>query len=530
MACDRLIDVQRSFDLRLALTTESVNNQVHETHATAQAILNSSADASQAILRLEAVSMSISDEIGSMKSLLSAGSSRSQSDGERSPPASPVWTKGWQCDQWQHLDDLFCTIEELNDGTQVRKCTFCGMPFLEPPALDIREHHLRITHKLGACTNRAKLYLEMDLFDYHLLTVHNATLGPWTQTLVQACLVLNTLCEPAEELQSFAVDDVNSQGADSILGSAVEEWEEASPQSNTEALVTSLWDANLLGQWDSGRDRINRWMLHMLGAETKHTEVHQAIYQETYHDSLDIPSKMWSRLVLKYWFIDEAATGFKLNALAGQLTPAKLGSENSSLHLSARPSGTVSDPGIYALRWSTYRNRETRLLTSDSKLKYAVEASNGARKGSASSTKSVASRGGSHASSMGSIAERLQLPTDLGGSHSKKQTSLAVAGNSTYMPIFHSDELSTDLGGSSSKKQTSFEVVGNSTYMPIFHSDDEDEGNSKSPIEDVSDRERRHSSNDVKILRRRHSSRARSLSFRAQMASANSIISTSVPA
>ena len=403
MASDRLIDVQRSFDLRLALTTESVNNQVHETHATAQAILNSSADASQAILRLEAVSMSISDEIGSMKSLLSAGSSRSQSDGERSLSVSAVWTKGWQCDQWQHSDDLFCPIEELNDGTQVRKCTFCGMPFLEPPALDIREHHLRITHKLGACTNRANLYLEMDLFDYHLLTVHNATLGPWTQTLVRACLVQNTPCEPAEELHSFAVDDVNSQGADSILGSAVEEWEEASPQSNTEALMTGLWDANLLGQWDSSRDRINRWMLHMLGAEAKHSDAHQAIYQEKYRGLLDVSSQMWSRLVLKYWFIDEAATGFEINALAEQLT---LESNNSSLHLSARPSGTKSDTGVSEPTKLVHQN-PFKSFYSKLRLQPALQTSNGARRGSNASVKSIASRVGSRASSMGSIAERL---------------------------------------------------------------------------------------------------------------------------
>jgi hypothetical protein len=414
------------------LITESVNNQIHKTHATAQAILNSSADASEAILRLETVSMSMSGEIGSMKSLMSSYSSQSRSEGERSPSPRTLWSKGWQCDQWQLLDDLFCPIEDLQDATQVQRCTFCGLPFLDPPALDVREHHLKVTHRLVACVNKADLYLNEDLFHDHLETVHNAKLGPWTQTLRHACSVHNTPCERTEGYTSFAVNEVKPQCADNTPESAFEPWEDAVPQSNVEALVTSLWDSNLFGQWDSGRDRINRWMLHMLGAEAQHTDVHRSIYQEKYKGALDIPSKMWSRLVLKYWFIDEAATGFELNAVAEKLTPGKLGN-NSSLHLSSRPSGTKSDPSLYERKRLTHQHGKPSPLTANSLLQSELVTSIGnvdARIGpyisiyrrlpysgaSAPSRASVLSQVsapspvGSRASSIGSIAERLHSP------------------------------------------------------------------------------------------------------------------------
>ena len=375
--------------------------------------------------------MSISDEIGSLRSLLSVCSSQSQSDGEGSPSTKKRWTKGWQCDQWQVLDDLFCSIETLRDGTLVRKCSFCGMSFLEPPALDIREHHLRVTHNLIACTNKAKLYLDKDLFLLHMAEAHNASMGLWSVTLGQVCLVRRQPSGPVEGLESHAVDDVIPQGAESNVESAVEVWAEVEPQSNTEAFTTGFWDANLLGEWDSGRDRINRWMLHMLGAETKQTDVHHAIYQEKYGELLDVPHRMWSRLVLKYWFMDEAAIGFDMNALAEQLNTGKPENNHSSLHLSARPSGTQSGSGLNKVA------NELKLASIEPSYPYPeVESSassewelsqaegvgfSGSPVGSVVNPSSYGryggsyrgSRVGSRASSMGSIAERLHSASNI---------------------------------------------------------------------------------------------------------------------
>lgn len=367
--------VKRSFDLKLALATEAIKDKVDKGNCTADAILDSSNDVHQAIMRLETISLSISDDIGSMKSLLSAASSSGNLENDRSPSPVAVWAKGWKCDQWDFLGDLLTPLEELSDSTFVRRCAFCGAVFRESPAVDMREHHLETTHNLAGCVNQSALYLDVDLFTEHLKTTHNATLGNWTETLLRACSVQHA------QVQGPMFSDVPKAGVhdeDSVSNTQVELWEDDPPQSTGEALVAGLWDSNLLGEWISGRDRINRWMLHMLGAEAKNAHVLQSIYQEQYNGSSEISSRLMSRLVLKYWFIDEAALGVDLSVAAANLTRGGE-MDHSSLHLSARPSGTKSNPSVHAPR-----------------VRYVMP-----RRGKA------VSRAGSRASSMGSINERL---------------------------------------------------------------------------------------------------------------------------
>lgn len=279
-----------------------------------------------------------------MRSLISNFSAPSQSEEEMSPSPRILWTQGWRCDQWQLPDGLFAPSGTREDGTKLRQCAYCGMQFLEPPAYDVREHHLRITHKSTACVNKADLYLDFHLFFHHLGIAHNAKSGTWTRTLLQACSVQHDAsCEPTEDFTSFAVGDSDPHCAESSSEPAWEESPDATPQSNAEALMMGAWDSNLLGEWNSGRDRINRWMLHMLGPDPKKADIHHALYQARYKEPIGIPRTMWSRLVLKYWFIDEVATGVDLTTAAMKLESEKLG--ESSLHLSARPSGTASDAG-----------------------------------------------------------------------------------------------------------------------------------------------------------------------------------------
>ena len=67
---------------------------------------------------------------------------------------------------------------------------------------------------------------------------------------------------------------------------------------------TQSYDSSLLTTWTGNRDRVNRWMLHVLGSSADQAEIHRSMM----HDR-DISVQSWSRLVLKFWFLDEAALG-----------------------------------------------------------------------------------------------------------------------------------------------------------------------------------------------------------------------------
>ncbi len=67
----------------------------------------------------------------------------------------------------------------------------------------------------------------------------------------------------------------------------------------------------LLGSWSTTRDRINGWLLHSLRADDSLARLHRSMLADS-----DLDEKDWARLVVKYWTLDEAATGFELTASA----------------------------------------------------------------------------------------------------------------------------------------------------------------------------------------------------------------------
>ena len=83
--------------------------------------------------------------------------------------------------------------------------------------------------------------------------------------------------------------------------------DEPKPTLATDGIKAQSYDASLLGNWNGTRDRVNRWMLHSLGSSEEQTEIHRSML----HDP-EMPVSHWGRLVLKYWFMDEAALGVEL--------------------------------------------------------------------------------------------------------------------------------------------------------------------------------------------------------------------------
>jgi hypothetical protein len=132
--------------------------------------------------------------------------------------------------------------------------------FIESPELDVRENHLRATHKLRACANKPDIYYDTDRFHDHLEIVQNATISRWSRKLLRACAVGNRPGGIVNETESVATHGDRWQDVDETAATAVEEWEdtplqttgeewEDTPlQTTGEAFVPGLWDSALLGE------------------------------------------------------------------------------------------------------------------------------------------------------------------------------------------------------------------------------------------------------------------------------------------
>ncbi|KAL9064713.1 MAG: hypothetical protein Q9157_007730 [Trypethelium eluteriae] len=72
------------------------------------------------------------------------------------------------------------------------------------------------------------------------------------------------------------------------------------------AIRLQSYNDSLLSTWTGSRDRVNRWLLHTLGSSAEQANIHLSMM----HDP-KTSMKYWSRLVLKYWFLDEAALGIE---------------------------------------------------------------------------------------------------------------------------------------------------------------------------------------------------------------------------
>jgi hypothetical protein len=160
------------------------------------------------------------------------------------------------------------------------------------------------------------------------------------ETLVQLCTIQNTAEVPAKMKSIHSESSPEQQSEDTSYWLSISQAEDTEQTNYAHALMTNSWDTSLLTDWISPRDRINRWMLHMLGSEIDHANTHRQICERDYTTSTSMPDRLWSRLVFKHWFTDEAAIGFDVHAAGG--INEQLNAVNSSLHLSARPSGTES--------------------------------------------------------------------------------------------------------------------------------------------------------------------------------------------
>lgn len=97
-------------------------------------------------------------------------------------------------------------------------------------------------------------------------------------------------------------------------------------------LLLSSWNAEMLGGWNGKRDRINRWMLHNLGADPEQAEIYRRVVQKYHalhslHGALRT-ANINARHVIRYWFVDDAAVGHNAAtasvALSGSLLPPSL--------------------------------------------------------------------------------------------------------------------------------------------------------------------------------------------------------------
>ena len=96
-------------------------------------------------------------------------------------------------------------------------------------------------------------------------------------------------------------------------------------------LQETLDGSNLLGFWSSTQDRINRWLLYSLVTDETQNQLHRSQMPQP-----DLDEPTWLRLVLRYWFIDEAATGAEIAySLSGGAVGSRTGSSIASSESSA---------------------------------------------------------------------------------------------------------------------------------------------------------------------------------------------------
>lgn len=63
----------------------------------------------------------------------------------------------------------------------------------------------------------------------------------------------------------------------------------------------------VLDEWSTNRDRINRWLLHCLQSDEEQAQLHKSMLAEPLLKDED-----WARQVLRHWYIDEAALGHEV--------------------------------------------------------------------------------------------------------------------------------------------------------------------------------------------------------------------------
>ena len=79
------------------------------------------------------------------------------------------------------------------------------------------------------------------------------------------------------------------------------------PRTVPNAILEREVKCEVLDEWSTNRDRINRWLLHCLQSDEEQARLHKSMLAEPLLQDED-----WARQVLRHWYIDEAALGFEV--------------------------------------------------------------------------------------------------------------------------------------------------------------------------------------------------------------------------
>ena len=129
-------------------------------------------------------------------------------------------------------------------------------------------------------------------------------------------------------LDGLSLDiDAGPQTSDFSIPSSDTTYEDYRKSHEMFELREVILKSNLLGHWTSKRDRVNRWLLHSLLTDDSQAQNHKSATS-----SQDLNEPSWVRMVLQYWFVDEAATGVELaSSLSGGAVASMTGSSLDSI-------------------------------------------------------------------------------------------------------------------------------------------------------------------------------------------------------
>ena len=82
---------------------------------------------------------------------------------------------------------------------------------------------------------------------------------------------------------------------------------EREPRPTSNSVLEREVKCEVLDEWSTNRDRINRWLLHCLQSDEEQAQLHKSMLAEPLLKDED-----WARQVLRHWYIDEAALGHEV--------------------------------------------------------------------------------------------------------------------------------------------------------------------------------------------------------------------------
>lgn len=82
---------------------------------------------------------------------------------------------------------------------------------------------------------------------------------------------------------------------------------ERAPRPISNGILEREVKCEVLDEWSTNRDRINRWLLHCLQSDEEQAQLHKSMLAEPLLKDED-----WARQVLRHWYIDEAALGHEV--------------------------------------------------------------------------------------------------------------------------------------------------------------------------------------------------------------------------